>query len=259
MVATDFFRCDGEVALVTGAGTGLGAGFASALASAGARVALVGRRQEPLEAQAAAIEARGGRAPLVCRLDVAEAAAVPLALDAIEAAFGAPVSILVNNAGITGSGAPALDAEDWDAVIGINLSGAHRMAQACARRLVAAGRSGSVINIASILGMQTGKRVSAYATAKAGLLHMTRTLALEWAPHRIRVNAIAPGYALTELSAGFLGGDAGARMARRIPMRRLGESGDMLGALLLLASPRAGAFMTGSVIVVDGGQSLALA
>lgn len=172
----------------------------------------------------------------------------------MRAACATPHDIVINNAGITLEG-PALgiDAADWAQVIDTDLTGVFRVAQAAGQALVAAGRPGSIVNIASILGLRVAGNLAAYATAKAGVVQMTRALALEWARHGIRVNALCPGYIETDLNRAFFASDPGQRLIRRIPQRRLGQPEDLDGALLLLAS-EAGRYITGSEIVVDGGH-----
>ncbi len=248
------FRLDGEVALVTGASSGLGWHFASVLARAGAKVALAARRTERLEALQREIEDNGGKAVAVA-LDVRDPASVKAAFDAAEAALGS-LTILVNNAGVTD---PAyltrMTEQQWRGVLDVNLDGVFRCGQEAARRMVAGGKGGSIVNIASIVGLGAIKTLSSYAASKAAVLALTRNWALELARDKVRVNAIAPGYIATELNDAFWDTDAGKRMIAHVPMRRLGQLGELDGALLLLAS-RAGSFMTGSTIVVDGGHLL---
>lgn len=250
-MSMDRFRLDGRVALVTGASGALGAEFARVLSGAGARVVLAARRVEPMQALAQDL----GQAHAVA-LDVTDPDSVRAAVDRAEAWAGAPVDLLVNNSGIATPGA-ALDQgdDDWARVMGVNLDGARRMSVAVAARLVAAGRPGAIVNVASILGLRQGAGVSAYATSKAALIQLTRQHALEWARHGIRVNALAPGYVQTDLNRDFFATDPGQAQIRRIPQRRLGRPEELSGPLLLLASD-AGAFMTGSVLVADGGHLL---
>ena len=245
-------RLDGRIALVTGASSGLGRHFATTLAHAGATVALAARRVDRLAAGVADIEAAGGRA-LAVEMDVTDEASVRAAFAAIEAKIG-PADLIVNNAGIAVS-RPLLDQteHDWDSVVDTNLKGAWLVAQEGARRLVAAKQPGAIVNVASITGERVAGGVAPYCASKAGLIHLTRAMALELARHGIRVNALAPGYVETELNHDFLASDAGQRLMARIPQRRFGRAADLDGALLLLAGD-AGAYITGSVIAVDGGH-----
>ncbi|SSW66555.1 SDR family NAD(P)-dependent oxidoreductase [Achromobacter agilis] len=238
--------------LITGAYSGLGRHFAGVLAGAGARVALCGRRTALGEEAAAAIRAAGGQACAI-GMDVTQPASVQAAFDAAAEALG-PVSVVINNAGIAVS-RPALELseDDWTGLVDVNLNGAWRVAQAAARHFIAHGTPGAIVNIASILGQRVASHVAPYAAAKAGLLHLTRALALEWARHGIRVNALAPGYIATDLNREFFASPAGEALIKRVPQRRLGQPQDLDGPLLLLASD-ASAFMTGSVIDVDGGH-----
>ncbi len=245
------FDLSGRVAVVTGASGALGRHFGRVLRGAGARVALGARRPEAVAADAAGL----GEGAMAVALDVTEEASIAAAFGAVEAAFGTP-TILVNNAGIAVT-RPFLDhgAADWDAVLGVDLRGAFLVAQAAARRMVAAGRDGSIVNIASILGARVIPGVAGYSAAKAGLVQLTRQMAVELARHRIRVNALAPGYITTDINRDFFASEAGQAVVKRIPQRRLGVVDDLTGPLLLLASD-AGAHMTGSVVTVDGGHSI---
>lgn len=246
------FDLPGRPALVTGASSGLGRHFALTLARAGAKVALAARRVDRLEAVRREIEVAGGEA-VALSLDVTDAGSVAAAVDAAAARLG-PLRVLVNNAGVAVTrGVLEASEADWDGVIATNLKGAWLVAQAAARHMAAHKEGGSIVNIASITGMRVAGGVSAYAASKAGLLQLTGALALELARHRIRVNAIAPGYIETELNREFVASSAGEALVRRIPQRRLGRAGELDGALLLLASD-AGSYMTGSTLVVDGGH-----
>jgi len=244
------FDLSGEIAFVTGASGGLGRHFAGALAAAGAKVALCARRGDL--ARAAAAELPAGRAMAVAG-DITQPETIEQAVALAEAQMG-PVTLLINNAGIADDHA-ALDLpdDDWDRVIDTNLKGAWRTAQILARHWVANEREGNIINIASILGLRVAGRSLPYAVSKAGLVQMTKALALEWARYRIRVNAIAPGYIETDLNRDFFATPAGGALIKRIPQRRLGKPEELDGALLLLASS-ASSYMTGSVITVDGGH-----
>jgi NAD(P)-dependent dehydrogenase (short-subunit alcohol dehydrogenase family) len=246
------FDLSGETAFVTGASSGLGAHFARVLAGHGAKVALAARRVEPMTALAEEIAAVGGRAlPVAC--DVTVASSIAAAVGAAETELG-PVTILVNNSGIA---VPKRFLEhtedDWDKVLDTNLKGAWLTTQEVVRRLIALGRPGRIINIASVIGLRTMGQVPSYAASKAGLLHLTRNLAMELARHQINVNAIAPGYVATEMNSDFLKSPAGLKIEQRIPMARFGVPEDLDGALLLLAAP-AGRYITGVVIPVDGGH-----
>ncbi len=256
MAAAQIFDLTGKVALVTGASSGLGVRFADVLAETGAAVALVARRAERLAALKARIEAAGGRAVAV-EADVRDRNALGAAFDAAEKAFGT-VTILVNNAGVSHSNrAVELPPEEWQRVISTNLDAVFFWAQEAARRMLAAGKGGAIVNIASVLGMTPDKGVVAYAAAKAGVIQLTKALALELAFKGIRVNAIAPGWIITEINRDYLASGRGAAMKRQIPMGHFGEVEDLDGPLLLLASD-AGRYMTGAILVADGGQVVAL-
>lgn len=250
----DLFSLAGQTALVTGASSGLGRHFSVVLARAGARVAVVARRTDRLQELQRQIEAAGGTAAAIA-MDVTDPASVQAGFAAAEAALG-PLSIVVNNAGVTD---PAfivrMKEEQWRGVMEVNLDGVFRVAQEAARRMVAAGNGGSIINISSIVGLGAIKTLGAYAASKAGVIALTRTMALELARDKIRVNALAPGYISTELNDSFWQTEAGKRMIAHIPFRRLGQLEELDGPLLLLAS-RAGSFMTGATLTVDGGHLL---
>jgi NAD(P)-dependent dehydrogenase (short-subunit alcohol dehydrogenase family) len=252
-MTNDLLSLAGSTALVTGASSGLGQHFARVLAGAGATVVLAARRMERLRELEAEIRSAGGKAWGVT-LDVTDRASVMSAFDAGEAAAG-PISVLVNNAGVpSGSFFARTTEREWRAV---NLDGVFRVGQEAARRMAARGTGGSIVNIASILSFGAIKSLSAYAASKAAVVSLTRSMALELARDRIRVNAIAPGYFATEINVGFLESEAGKRLLSKVPMGRAGNLAELDGPLLLLASD-AGAFMTGSVVTVDGGHLLAM-
>ena len=249
--ATNLFSLAGRTALVTGASGVLGGHFARVLAGAGARVVLAARRAEAL----APLVLELGPAATAVALDVTDAAGIAQTFDTIDAGFG-PCDIIVNNAGIAVT-RPVLQqtAADWDGVLDVNLRGCFLVATEAARRLVAVGKPGCIVNVASVLGLRIIPGVAGYTAAKAGLLQLTRQLAVELARHRIRVNALAPGYVETSINREFFASEAGQAVVKRVPQRRLGQVGDLTGPLLLLASA-AGAHMTGATLVVDGGHSV---
>jgi NAD(P)-dependent dehydrogenase (short-subunit alcohol dehydrogenase family) len=248
------FSLAGKTALVTGASSGLGHHFAQTLSGAGAKVVLAARRVDRLAALAETIRSTGGQAHVVA-LDVTDGAAVTSAFAEGEKALG-PIDIVVNNAGIPShSWALKTSEEEWRAVMAVNLDGVFRVAQAAGRRMVAAGRPGSIINIASILGIAVMKTLAPYSASKAAVISLTRSMALELARSGIRVNAIAPGYFATEINGDFWLTAAGQKMVAGIPFGRIGNLAELDGPLLLLASD-AGAFMTGSTLTVDGGHLL---
>ena len=244
------FDLSGKVALVTGASSGLGAHFARCLGEAGASVVLAARRADRLVSLQAELGKKGVKATAV-DLDVQSGESIASALDA-----AGPLDVVVNNAGIS-IVKPALDMpeKDWDSVVDTNLRGAWLVAQGAAKRWVADKRAGSIVNIASILGLRTIGQVAPYNASKAGLIHLTRALAMEWARYQIRVNAICPGYIETEMNGPFWKTPAGQKLIDRVPQRRIGQPEHLDGALLLLAS-QAGEFMTGSVVTVDGGHTV---
>jgi NAD(P)-dependent dehydrogenase (short-subunit alcohol dehydrogenase family) len=255
-MADALFSLSGRTAFVTGASSGLGRHFAMVLAKAGARVAIAARRTDRLEELKGRIEAAGAAAAAVA-LDVTEPASVKTAFAEAEAALG-PISVLVNNAGIA---VPAyflkMTEEEWRSVLSVNLDGVFRVAQEAARRMKANGTGGSIINIASVLGLGVIKTLAHYSASKAGVIHMTKAVAYELARDNIRVNAIAPGYCETEMNDAFFQTEAGKRLIARVPMERLGRLSELDGPLLLLASD-AGSFMTGTVVTVDGGLLLSM-
>jgi NAD(P)-dependent dehydrogenase (short-subunit alcohol dehydrogenase family) len=245
----------GRVALVTGASSGLGRHFAKLLAQHGADVAIAARRTDALATLASELAATGAKAYPIA-LDVRDPSSVTRAVSDAVAQAGR-IDILVNNAGVAAT-KPALQTEDdeWRSVIDTNLDGAFRVARAVAKAMADAKTGGVIVNIASILALRVTKQVPAYIAAKAGLLRLSEALALEWAMHGIRVNAIAPGYVETELNRDFLRSPAGEALGKRVAQRRFGKPEDLDGALLLLASD-AGRYMTGATITVDGGLGLA--
>ena len=248
------FDLTGKHIAVTGASSGFGHHFAGVLAEAGARVSLGARRMERIEGRVKEIRAQGGEA-FGAPLDVSRAASVDGFIEAAEAAFG-PIDVLINNAGVE-AGAKTytmIDEADWDRVLDTNLKGVWLASKAYTKRVRANGQGdGNIINISSITDRRTIKGQFPYAVSKGALTRLTEVMALEAAKFGIRVNALAPGYILTDVSRLLLESDRSAEFAKGIPMRRYGEFEDLDGPLLLLASD-ASAYMTGSVLVVDGGH-----
>jgi 3-oxoacyl-[acyl-carrier protein] reductase len=256
MKAAEIFDLKGRAALVTGASAGLGLRFAEVLAANGAAVALVARRAGKLKEAAAKIERVGGRA-IAIEADVLDRKQMSQAFDQAERALST-VTILVNNAGVAHSTrAVELSEEEWHRIVRTNLDAVFFWAQEGARRMLAANQKGAIINIASVLGFGVSKGTIAYATAKAGVIQMTKALGLELAFKGVRVNAIAPGWFVTDINRDYLASEHGRKLTRDIPVGRFGQDGDLDGALLLLASD-AGRYIAGATIVCDGGQMVAL-
>ena len=247
-----------RTAFITGASSGLGSNFAHLLARAGARVALAARRTDRLDVEVEAIRAAGGEAVAIA-LDVMDVAAIGPAMDRAQQALG-PISILVNNAGVSGDGAAlSLPVDRFDHAFDVNVRGVYFSAREAAKRMldsgVAEAGDGRIVNIASIAGLTQLPGLTAYCASKAAVLSLTRGLAREWAKRLIAVNAIAPGYIETEINADWFATDAGKAQIDGFPRRRLMDGDALDQALLLLAGPAA-RFITGSVITIDDGQSL---
>jgi len=255
MRVSELFDLTGQVALVTGASSGLGWRFSKVLAGQGAKVVLAARRTERLETLKAEIEAVGGQAHCVA-LDVADRAAITAAFDEAEKVFGT-VTLLVNNAGMAiQKMAKDMSDDEYRRLMSVNTDAVWYCSQEASKRMIAAGTPGSIINVASVLGLRVAQSLSVYAISKAAVAQMTKALAVDLARYKIRVNGFAPGYIRTEINQEFLDSPASAAMIKNVPQRRFGQPSDLDGTLMLMASEKASGFMTGEIIVVDGGQSL---
>jgi NAD(P)-dependent dehydrogenase (short-subunit alcohol dehydrogenase family) len=248
----DPFRLDNRIALVTGGGTGLGLAMGKALVRAGARVVITGRREEPLKQACAELGAQSA----YIQHDVTDLPSIPALVEQLETRFGA-LDILINNAGINKK-SPAVDTSDADLqlIVQTHLFGSFALSRECGRRMVARA-NGSIIMIVSMTALFGVPGVSAYGAAKSALLGLTRVLAVEFSPHNVRVNAIAPGWIDSAMSRRAFEGDSARkqRILSRTPMARIGEPEDVGEAAVFLCSPAA-KFITGVVLPVDGGVSV---
>lgn len=251
----DMFGLEGQVALVAGASSGIGAEFSKALARAGADVVLGARRADRIEALAKEIAEETGRRTLAVALDVTDQASVEAAFDKAEAELGTP-TVICNNAGIARTNWAIEDTEeDWDAQMDTNLKGMWRVARVAAKHMLEHGKGGSIINTASIMGLRVASQQTIYATSKAGVVQMTKAMALEWQRFGIRVNAICPGWFVTEINEDFLKTDFGQQMLKQTPAKRAGELSELVPPMLMLASG-ASSFTTGIALPVDGAHTV---
>jgi NAD(P)-dependent dehydrogenase (short-subunit alcohol dehydrogenase family) len=247
---TNWFDLTGRVAVVTGGSKGLGFTIAGA---AGADLAIVSRTRADLETAAEELRAHGHRVlPVVA--DVTQEADVQrMVSESLQ--HLARIDILVNNAGIEGQGTVLeMPAERWDHVLAVNL----RAPMLCCKHVgphMIERRSGKVINVASVMATRVSRSLSSYSASKAGLVQLTRTLALEWVPYNVQVNALCPGYFLTAMNEEFFSSERGKRYIADLPIRRLGEPRELEGAAVFLASD-ATSYVTGTTLYVDGGHSL---
>ena len=243
-----------QAAVVTGAAHGIGRGCATLLAQAGAHVALVDLDAGALEETRAVVEAAGSRAVVVGG-DVRDPATSERAVDAAVAAFGR-LDIAVHNVGGWAGTHPTplveMEPDDWDAVLGLNLRATFLGCRAAGRRMIDGGRGGAIVNLCSLQGLRASAMMSAYGAAKAGVAQLTQTLAIELAPHGIRVNAVAPAFIDTPASRANVSEERRRLSAETIPLRRIGDPYDIAGPVVWLASPLS-AFVTGQTIAVDGG------
>ena len=253
----NLFSLNGKVALVTGAGTGMGRRIAFALASAGAKVVCGARRQEMVEEVASDIRAAGGDA-IGIKLDIGDNDSIIQAFDKAESEYGI-VDVLVNSAAqIDFAPFPLIEDDAWNNLINVNFSGTMRMCRECSKRLLAAKRPGSLINISSVTGMQTLKNVPCYGSLKAAVIQLTKQIAADLFNTGIRCNTIAPGYFMTEMVAEYFESEQGKEEISRLPSKRVGKVEELDGPVLLLASD-ASSFINGAVLPVDDGQVLQLA
>lgn len=249
MSSTDIFRLDGKRVFITGASSGFGAHFADVLAAAGATVVLGARRTGKLEETAARVRAAGGKAETV-KLDVSSEASVKAAFDAMPAP-----DVVINNAGINIEASTLdLTGDEWDRVVDTNVKGMWMVSREAIRLWLNEKRPGNIINIASILGLRVQSQLAAYTASKAAAIQLTRSLAIDYARHNIRVNAICPGYFETDINRDWFRTEGGQKMIKRVPFRRLGNLPELDGPLLLLASD-ASSYMSGSCVVVDGAHT----
>ncbi len=250
------FTLEGKVALVTGASSGIGRHFSTVLAAHGAHVVALARRAGRLALLVSEIEAAGGQASAI-EFDVTQREGLVAVFDEAERAAGL-IDVVVNSAGVASVGsALELSDDDWDHVMAVNVDGLRRVSQEAARRLVAAEKPGTIINVASIVGIRAAPGYTAYSTSKAAVIQLTRTMAVELWRHDIRVNAICPGYFVTEINEDFFMSERGKKYVERFPPRRFGVLVELGGPLLLLASD-ASSYMTGVALPVDGGHSIRL-
>lgn len=254
MNKNSMFALTGKRILITGASSGLGAHFARLTSEHGARVALAARRQDRTAALQREIESAGGEA-VVVTMDVRDESSTVSAIRTCETELGG-IDVLINNAGIAITREFLnTDRDQWQDLVDTNLIGLASVARHVAKAMAASGRGGAIINVGSILGVRAGIMASAYAATKAGVIHLSRGMAIELARYDIRVNCLLPAYIETELEGMKDNPQAVERMVQRIPQRRIGKAEDLDGAILLLASD-ASSYMTGSTITVDGGHSV---
>jgi len=256
MKLPSYFNLKDKVAIVTGGASGIGRGIAEGLADAGASITIAARREQKCIEACREIHERTGVPTLPVRCDVTDPAQIAELVEKVVGHFGY-IDILVNNSGVGGSERTILDMgeEDWDKVLDINLKAVFSLSQAVVRHMVERGVGGKIINVASIGALIAWPNMSAYCASKGGCLQLTKVMALEWARYGIQVNAILPGYFETPMNREFFASEAGKRAIKSSnPMRRIAQIDEIRGVAVLLAS-QASSYMTGSCVVVDGGQT----
>ncbi len=255
-IASSLFSLENKTALITGASSGLGYGLALALAEAGARVVATARRVSKLDQLVTEITERGGRAISVA-IDVTDQNSVKDAFETAQSKYGV-ADIILNNAGVADSRQfLETSKESFDFTMQTNVDGVWNVAQEAARRLIEKSRPGSIINMASVMGMGGKPQNATYCTSKGAVIQMTRALAMDLSRHGIRVNALAPGWFVTEMNESFLTSDEGIAYMNKTPARRSGKIEELVGPTLLLASD-AGSFINGAILPVDGGHTASL-
>ncbi len=252
------FSMKGKTAIVTGAGSGMGRRFAATLADAGATVICAARQKERIEQVAREINKAGGGKAYAVVTDVSSTQSVESLFDQAEQLSGGLVDVLVNSAAQLDFGPfPAVSDESWQNLINTNLSGCMRTCRALSTRLIKAGKPGAIVNITSVTGEQVMMGIPIYGSLKAAVNQLTRSMARDMFDHRIRANAIAPGYFNTEMVSGYFETDPGKADIARLPLKRVGDVSELDGALLLLASD-AGSYINGAILAVDAGQVVQL-
>jgi 3-oxoacyl-[acyl-carrier protein] reductase len=250
---------DGRTAVITGGGQGIGAAIATELVESGARVAILDLQSKPAESLVASLNA-GRPAPVALSVagSVIDPAAITAAFDEVADSFGAAPDLLVNNAG-AGTFSLIVDTDEsaWDTTVDVCLKGTFLVGREFARRLIPTGRPGAVVNVSSINWTSASEGIASYSAAKAGVVQLAKTMALEWAPHDIRVNCVAPGSVDTPMLANMLTDTMRGEFLARTPLRRLGRPDDIAAVVAFLLSDAA-RWITGAVIPVDGGQHLRL-
>jgi NAD(P)-dependent dehydrogenase (short-subunit alcohol dehydrogenase family) len=254
-MSPDDYGISGKVVLLTGASAGIGEHLAGALAARGARLAVAARRTALLEQLVEKLSQEGATV-LPVALDLASPESIREAATRVEAELG-PVEILINNAGIMNDGkALEIGVDAFDQLFDINVRGTFFMTQAIARRMIDLGIQGRIVNTASVAGMVTMPQLTAYGMTKAAIVHMTKSLAVEWARHGLSVNAVCPGYVETDMNAAFFSSEAGQKVVKSLPKRRLADVDDLTGLFLFLISDKAARIVNGATIAADDGYSV---